>query len=281
MHLLPRAREIQAQEGLGPQIWCPPTSGHSTPLRETIPESPNGEGFPDFIPPPNDVPTSQPTPIRGRTRAGTLPSRFSSSTAGASLLTAPNLLVSKTSRPTPSTSPFKPGSSTPTEQTGSSLNAASKANLLSRLRAGSMPQRASLLATGNPFGPSVFSTSWSSVRDRSSTLASIRSSDGPSSPAQSHFSRDSLADTDVRTLDYLGLVDTPQQTRASLGQSEAMYNSGNAGLQPAAIAELLNRNNQLANRFRSYSVNNKDRYDDEEEDELNQMGYYSGRRNIE
>src|SRR5579871_2511474 len=42
------AREIQAQEGLAPQIWCPPTSGHSTPLRETIPESPNGEGFPDF-----------------------------------------------------------------------------------------------------------------------------------------------------------------------------------------------------------------------------------------
>ena len=157
----------------------------------------------------------------------------------------------------------------------SSLSAANKANLLSRLRAGSLPQRSGLLGNPiNPFGPSVFSTSWSSVRDRSSTLASIRSSDGPSSPTLSHFSRDSLADTDVRTLDYLGLVDTPQQSRASLAQNDSLYGSS-VGLQPAAIAELLNRNNHLSNRFRSYSVNNKDKYDDEE-DELNQMGYYSG-----
>ncbi|KAG9968345.1 hypothetical protein KCU78_g24254, partial [Aureobasidium melanogenum] len=45
-----RAREIQAQEGVSPQIWGPPTSGsgHSTPLRETIPESPSSDSFPDF-----------------------------------------------------------------------------------------------------------------------------------------------------------------------------------------------------------------------------------------
>ena len=68
-----RAREIQAQEGVSPSIWGPPTSGNSTPLRENIPESPSQDGFPDLIPPPEP---SLNSPSR-RTRAGTVPSRFS------------------------------------------------------------------------------------------------------------------------------------------------------------------------------------------------------------
>ncbi|KAF2477563.1 uncharacterized protein BDR25DRAFT_2058 [Lindgomyces ingoldianus] len=270
-----RAREIQAQEGLTPQMWGPPTSGNSTPLRETIPESPNGESFPDFNQALPETTSSTQTTTR-RARAGTLPSRFSPSAASGGLMPS-SALLPKTSRPTPSTSPFKPGPGTPTESAGFSAanaNAAAKSALLSRLRAGSMPQRTGFLPPStSPFGNSIFSAGWASNRDRSSTLQSIQSqpSNGPTSP-QSAFSRDSLADTDVRTLDYLGLVDTPQPARATLAPSdielllEGQRNAFNQNLTSSA------------NRFRSYSVNAKEKYADEE-DELDQAAYaanYSG-----
>jgi protein JSN1 len=276
------AREIQAQEGIGPQIWGPPTSGNSTPLRETIPESPNGDSFPDFSQPQTEASSGAQNPVRGRTRAGTLPSRLGFSPApGLSLLNAPAPgLISKTSRPTPSTSPFKPGSSTPTETMGFAgvpgLN--SKAALLQRLRAGSMPQRANL-AGGSPFGPSLFSTSWAN-RERTNTLASIRSSEGQTSPAQSSFSREYLADTDVKTLDYLGLVDTPKPAFSSLAGQDIttlLNQQASLGLPPQTLADLT-AFTKNANRFRSYSVNAKEKYADEE-DELGSMGYggnYSG-----
>lgn len=269
------AREIQAQEGLTPQMWGPPTSGNSTPLRETIPESPNGESFPDFNQAMPETASAAQTSTR-RARAGTLPSRFSPSAAPGGLMPSASLLP-KTSRPTPSTSPFKPGPGTPTESTGfaapGSTNAAAKSALLSRLRAGSMPQRPGFLPPStSPFGNSIFSTGWTSNRDRSSTLHSIASqpSNGPASPVSS-FSRDSLADTDVKTLDYLGLVDTPQPARATLAPSDIellLEGQRNAFNQNSAAA---------ANRFRSYSVNAKEKYADEE-DELDQAyaGNYSG-----
>ncbi|KAF2195995.1 RNA binding protein-like protein Jsn1 [Delitschia confertaspora ATCC 74209] len=273
-----RAREIQAQEGLTPPMWGPPTSGNSTPLRETIPESPNGENFPDFNQTMQDATPAAHTTAR-RTRAGTLPSRFTP--ANAAGLPVQSSLLPRTSRPTPSTSPFNPSPGTPTEASGFlSSSAAAAANaksaLLSRLRAGSMPQRTTLLPPStSPFGSSLFATGgWPSSRDRSSTLQSIQSqpSNGPSSPAQSSLSRDSLADTDVRTLDYLGLVDTPQPARAQLA--------------PSDIEMLLERQRQLynptslnsANRFRSYSVNAKEKYAEDEDDfdESAYPGNYSG-----
>ncbi|KAJ5478399.1 hypothetical protein N7530_003908 [Penicillium desertorum] len=98
-----RAREIQAQEGISPSIWGPPTSGHSTPLRENIPESPSQDSFPDLIPTTNG---SMDSPGR-RARAGTVPSRFPPmGTLNEMDLQQPYL--SQTSRPTPSTSPFRP-----------------------------------------------------------------------------------------------------------------------------------------------------------------------------
>lgn len=254
-------------------MWGPPTSGNSTPLRETIPESPNGESFPDFngaMPEPAAAQTSG-----RRARAGTLPSRFSPSAAPPGLLPASSLLP-KTSRPTPSTSPFKPGSGAPAENNSfaalGSTNAAAKSALLSRLRAGSMPQRPGFLPPAvSPFGNSIFSAGWTSSRDRSSTLQSIASqpSNGPASP-QSSFSRDSLADTDVKTLDYLGLVDTPQPARATLAPSDIeLLLEGQRAMNQNATA--------AANRFRSYSVNAKEKYADDE-DELEQAAYggYSG-----
>lgn len=248
-----RAREIQAQEGvpgLPLNPWGgPPTSGNSTPLRENIPESPT-DGFPDFA----QLPTPDSLPQTRRTRAGTLPSRFSPGAAGNALLGIP-ALASKTSRPSPSQTPFKspsPGLEAPTDLSSAST-------LLSRLRAGSMPQRspfAHVPGTSSPFGPSIFS-SWNPTgRERGNTLASIASlgSNGPSSPAQSHFSREGTAETDVhmRTLDYLGLAETPQPPRAQLATP---YIPNYADFSKAA------------NRFRSYSVNNKDKYADDEEDE--------------
>ncbi|KAK4249922.1 hypothetical protein C7999DRAFT_29597 [Corynascus novoguineensis] len=249
-----RAREIQAQEGvpgLPLNPWGgPPTSGNSTPLRENIPESPT-DGFPDFA----QLPTPDSLPQTRRARAGTLPSRFSPNTAGNALLGIPTL-ASKTSRPSPSQTPFKspsPGLEAPNELSNAST-------LLSRLRAGSMPQRSPFThapGTSSPFGPSIFS-SWNPTgRERGNTLASIASmpSNGPSSPAQSQFSREGNAETDVhmRTLDYLGLAETPQPARAQLATAPYVPNYADF--------------TKAANRFRSYSVNNKDKYADDEEDD--------------
>jgi len=99
-------------------------------------------------------------------------------------------------------------------------------------------------------------------------LQSIASlpSNGPGSPV-SQFSRDSLADTDVKTLDYLGLVDTPQPARATLAPSDIE-------LLLESQRNINNQNVNSANRFRSYSVNAKEKYEDEDDDPYNNG--YSG-----
>ncbi|KAJ5653632.1 hypothetical protein N7490_000635 [Penicillium lividum] len=261
-----RAREIQAQEGVSPNIWGPPTSGHSTPLRENIPESPSQDSFPDFIPTSN-------APLSGsgrRARAGTVPSRFPPM-ATLSETDLQQQYVSQTSRPTPSTSPFRPVVSG--IDTGSQVTSSGAPNpaLLSRLRAGSMPQRSGLLGSGNPFGSSLFPSAWSTGRERASTLTSIRSSEDPNSPSYSSFSRDGLTDSD-RTLDYLGLAETPQSARASLSrpsmeallqqQQQAQQQQQHAGL-PGLLADMALM--KSSNRFRSYSVNAKEKYADDED----------------
>ncbi|RAL05112.1 putative RNA binding protein Jsn1 [Aspergillus ibericus CBS 121593] len=263
-----RAREIQAEEGVSPSIWGPPTSGHSTPLRENIPESPSQEGFPDLVPTSSGSINS---PAR-RARAGTVPSRFSP-------VGAPNEVnlqqpyMPQTSRPTPSTSPFRPSGVSGIDTSAKTATTAggSSAGSLSRLRAGSMPQRANFLGSSGPFGPSLFSTSWATGRDRATTLTSIRSSEGPASPSHSSFSRDGLADTDVKTLDYLGLAETPQQARATLVrpsvdlllQQQQQQQQQQQSTLPPLLAELAMMKNN--SRIRSYSVNAKEKYADDED----------------
>ncbi|KAL9058849.1 MAG: hypothetical protein Q9206_001758 [Seirophora lacunosa] len=257
-----------AQEGLTPNLWGPPASGGSTPLRETIPESPSQDGFPDFIPPAEG--SSPNIPRSGRSRAGTVPSRFSPSSgpgtsSGASLLP-------KTSRPTPSTSPYRSPSLTAKDAvSGNSSAARSTSALLSRLRAGSMPQQIKQHDNTAPFGTPLFSTGWGNGRERSSTLASVRSADTPDSPAHSSFSKDGLTDTDVKTLDYLGLAETPRQSQATLFQPGMQRLS----IQPF-IGELAGYKN--ANRFRSYSVNAKEKYAEDEDEDYYPNGQYSGQQ---
>jgi protein JSN1 len=86
-------------------------------------------------------------------------------------------------------------------------------------------------------------------------LASIASmgSNVPSSPAQSAFSRDTGGENDahMRTLDYLGLAETPQPTAAQLATTYI----------PTFV------DFSKASRFRSYSVNNKDKYANEDDEE--------------
>ncbi len=133
-----------------------------------------------------------------------------------------------------------------------------------------MPQHTSYLGQSNPFGPSLFSTNWGQGRERANTSTSIRSSDGPSSPAQYSFAKDGLADADVRTLDYLGLAETPQQTRATLA---APTMDSLSAMQPF-LTDLDGLNKSL-NRFRSYSVNAKEKYAEDEEEELQLGDRYS------
>ena len=264
------AREIQAQEGFNPQAWGPPPtgSGHSTPLRETIPESPDTDSFPDFDSPAN-ADTSPAAPANRRSRAGTVPSRFPGPNTMNSLSPQPSML-SKSSQPSPSSTPLDPATTSQTQAgaIGSGLSPSQKsAATLARFRAGSMPQRASLLGTPGPFGPSYFSNNWAAPRSRASTLQSIRSSGAPSSPSSS---RDSFADNDVKTLDYLGLVDTPQTGRAGFQKADGNKRSGNTVMPNPLVAELaaMNAYTKNANRFRSYSVNAKETYADGEDDDL-------------
>ena len=248
-------------------LWGPPASGGSTPLRETIPESPNQDGFPDFVPPTDS--TAQ-APTARRPRAGTVPSKFSPGN-GIGALNIPPTLAPKTSRPTPSTSPFRPFS-----QDNDSKSSSPNSTLISRLRAGSMPQRASIVGSSNPFGSSLFSSSWATGRERGTTLTSIRSSEGPDSPHHSSFSRDGLADTDVKTLDYLGLAETPQQGRATLAQGNLTGLQGIQGspMLPPFLTDLAAFNKNMS-RYRSYSVNAKEKYAEDEEEEYG-IGRYSG-----
>ena len=141
--------------------------------------------------------------------------------------------------------------------------------LLSRLRADSLPQKPNRNESHSPFGPSLFSSGWGNGRERASTINSMRSSDAPDSPAHSSFSKDGLNDSDVKTLDYLGLAETPRQAQATMVQP----NLQRLSVQPF-ISELAGYKN--ANRFRSYSVNAKEKYAEEEDDEYYQNGQYSG-----
>ena len=100
----------------------------------------------------------------------------------------------------------------------------------------------------------------------------MRSSDAPDSPAQSSFSKDGLTDTDVKTLDYLGLAETPQQSQATLVQPGMQRLS----VQPF-LTELAGFNKNM-NRFRSYSVNAKEKYAEEEDEDYFHDGRYSGQR---
>ncbi|KAK4624178.1 Pumilio domain-containing protein [Fulvia fulva] len=278
-----RAREIQQQEGLSPQPWGPPTtgSGHSTPLRETIPESPGSDSFPDFDV--GNLSTGSPGSLSAsnsvrRSRAGTVPSRFP---AMSSVGTTPTSAMPKSNRATPSPGLYQsgpPSSGDPQSANGTPL---AQAALLSRMRAGSMPQRG-LLNASSPFGNSLFASNWMAGRERASTLQSIRSSNEPSSPNASP------ADGDVRTLDYLGLVDTPQSGRErglSRADMDMFMNqqraNGTGGVTIADLAALNAFNKNTANRFRSYSVNAKEKYADGPEEVLDeyeamQQQLYSG-----
>ncbi|KAI9750264.1 MAG: Mitochondrial beta-keto-acyl synthase [Chaenotheca gracillima] len=268
-----RAREIQAQERVGPSVWGPPTSGNSTPLRENIPESPT-DGFPDFKPMPSETNTSSSSSAR-RVRAGTLPSRFSPGGVLGGSSSAPQSRLPQTSRPTPTGSPFK--ADLAEAESNMSQPANTNAALLSRLRSGSMPQRNSYLGgtQAGPFGPTLFSTNWASGRDRSATLASLNSSNAPSSPAQSSFSKDGVGDNEMRTLDYLGLADTPQSQRSMNKTSlEALMENQRAVAMQPFMADVAGLNKSL-NRFRSYSVNAKEKYAEEEDEDMGHHAPYS------
>ncbi|KAJ9607316.1 hypothetical protein H2200_008389 [Cladophialophora chaetospira] len=249
-----RTRELQSQTGLTPNIWGPPTSGTSTPLFE-IPESPNQDGFPDLVP---LTETGINSPAR-RGRAGTLPSRISP----VGTINGVNVLTSKTSRPTPSTSPFRPGSTSAAETAfySTSPNQANPATsaLLSRLRAGSLPQRASLLGNPAGFGQNTFSSGWG-TRTRAATLTSISSAEDPTSPQPSGYSKDGMSDTGVRTLDYLGLAETPQQPKPDAIRTLA--NDLHHGQEPG-LPDVLGFGMRNSSRFRSFSVNTQSKYQNE------------------
>lgn len=138
-----------------------------------------------------------------------------------------------------------------------------------------MPQRAAMLNGGSPgaVGHSYFGNGWNTNRTRASTLQSIHSADSPSSPAYS--SRESFSDNDLKVLDYIGIEHDPQASRgtaykpeSSMGRQGALYN-------PTIEKLMAQHSTSSANRFRSYSVNAKEQYDDGEDDAMAQLDQYA------
>src|SRR5271154_4375555 len=221
-----------------------------------------------------DIPSTETSPGIRRARAGTVPSRFTNNSnpldefAGLSLQPkhasssidlvshAANLVVTPPSAVTTSRHP--PYHPPPTTQTASSSAAA-------RLRSGSLtlPRSIYQSSSSTPFGPSIFSSSYVS-----------RVGLSPASPAQSAFSRDD-EQTPVKTLDYLGLADTPtpprgmmmrgMATQATMMEHPQETNGLSGHDQTEPLPGYLSATSRLrdASRIRSYSVADKDKYDEE------------------
>lgn len=260
-----RAREIQAEEGVGPPhppgLWGPMPTTSASSLRDrgdSVQESQPSNSFADN----GSMASEYTSPVYRRARAGTVPSKFSPG----GLTNAPpaiSQILPQTSRPSPVPSPFK--SSSPSNLdlvdtppvSGAGLSTYSVA---SRLRSGSLnlPQRTNYVSA---FGPSIFSSSWSQSRPGSNNLPS---------PAQSSFSKDDEGTHMApKTLDYLGLVDTPQTSRATLAKPMTLdpliEGQRAAALQPF-VSDLSSVQRNI-NRIRSYSVNAKEKYAEDEEDD--------------
>ncbi|TGZ84486.1 hypothetical protein EX30DRAFT_367650 [Ascodesmis nigricans] len=252
-----RAREIQQEEGVGaPGLWGPiSNSSASSLLREREPPIPEHP-----LPESSDAVTDYTTPIR-RARAGTLPSRFP---PGTGLPTPPPpSQIPNTSRPSPATTPFN----APLQDT--SLLSVPGADSKSRNRAGSLqiPPPTNYV---NAFGSGLYggSNTWG-TRGRSATNI------GLPSPSISTFSKDE-EHMAGRTLDYLGLVDTPQTSRAQLSQPLGTLLEGERATSTSRLQPYISDSpNSRANRIRSYSVNAKEKYAEDEEEEEN-LAMYGG-----
>lgn len=263
-----RTRDLQMAEG-APSLWPgPPTSGNSTPLPPNIPESPT-DSFPDLITDEGATSTTGNSP--NRSRAGTLPSRYNPSTISTNL--SASAFGSKLSRTSPTQTPFKtlPNAiGTGRDPSKSAAGSSTAMDTILRLRSGSLGvgrQGPSSISGGplSPFGSGIFAQNWAG-RNRASTLHSVSNAPGPSdpsSPTQSAFSREGPGEGDVKTLDYLGLAETPKIHPAIL--SQGMGNIGMSSAQaPIASRSALNAL-ENASRFRSYSVNATEKYAAEEE----------------
>ncbi|CCG82014.1 putative RNA binding protein Jsn1 [Taphrina deformans PYCC 5710] len=250
-----RAREIREEGGVS-SAWFPSTIKQgSTPTRHTSSSdpsstktSPEQKVLADLSSGSSIVDSSY-----RRARAGTVPSSFGGSPVGkGDTRTSPNAGASFT------TSIYDQDSAPRTRDNDTlgalpDLRASQNNSPSSRLRAGSLTLPQSRNAYSSAFGPSIFSTSWSQR---------VNNQQLPSSPAQSSFSRDD-EQTPIKTLDYLGLAETPTPPRP-------LMNLSNLGL-PAAGSSLpfvpdLSGMRRDPNRIRSYSVNAKEKYDHEYED---------------
>lgn len=262
-----RARELR-EEGLVSSAWFPSTIKQpSTPARGGASEelsssktSPEQQMLADL------AAASGADSNYRRARAGTVPSSFGASPAGQG--------DSYRFKPEFSSSHQSPGGALPAKENDTlgalpDLRTPQEKLPASRLRAGSLTLPHSQNAYSSAFGPSIFSTSWSQ-RIKHQEF---------SSPAQSNFSRDD-EQTPIKTLDYLGLAETPTPPRPLADMS----NAPNANVTPMPfLGGDVSNLRRDPNRIRSYSVNAKERYDDEiEEQDLiqdlhdrnsNQYGY--------
>ncbi|ODQ53557.1 ARM repeat-containing protein [Saitoella complicata NRRL Y-17804] len=255
-----RAREIQQEEGIGiqpPSFLLPSlsiNSSTSTP-DPTTHTTASGASTPTVSFSDQTSTSQSPGTTYRRARAGTMPSRFSPS-----LIPGFDEEDLNSLRGSPSQTPLRERNMS-VETPSSSRRAAylqepghmsSPSSSSSRNRSGSLtlPQRLTAFPSG------IFSSSWA--------RAGV-----PASPAQSAFSRDGEAEqTPVKTLDYLGLADTPTppryNPRAAAGVGAA---SGLTNAEERLLSDL-NTLRRDASRIRSYSVNATEKYqegDDEEE----------------
>ncbi|ORY83898.1 armadillo-type protein [Protomyces lactucae-debilis] len=257
-----RTREIQAEAGVT-SFWTPSSIKSPSSLVRSISPTDERKGQEDR-PSAGIAAIGTESPYR-RARAGTVPSSFGASPGGDIGSPAGTLSFSS--------SPFRPGAISPLRTKASlsalpeslsqqQLSTSPASNIsspaASRLRGNSLTLPQNKNPYSNAFGPSIFSSTWSG-------RAAGNAAQAASPAASTSFSRDD-EQTPIKTLDYLGLADTPTPPRA-MAPTVPVYGS-------SPLPFIGDGSRRDANRVRSYSVNNKEKYEDFEEDYDSQQAYY-------
>lgn len=194
-------RTRQLQEEAGVPYWQP-----STISPQQSPEDKQPAGSSGYSSAETSFVSEAASSSARRARAGTLPSSFGGSPQNVGVIGSPY----RSSAGTPSRQIDNPLGGSGGGSGGGGMGGGG-ATVLSRLRSSTLshPAQDSL---SNAFGPSIFASSWNASRQ-------------VLSPTQSQYSRNEEEQTPVRTLDYLGLAETPtpskvREQREAFGQDE-------------------------------------------------------------
>ncbi|KAI8575652.1 hypothetical protein K450DRAFT_260858 [Umbelopsis ramanniana AG] len=242
------------------RITSPPQNA-STSLRLTDPTTPTSSlGFLK-----RSMENSKSKAYTALSYSSTLDSMAATTTAAASSFAQPRRARAGTMPSQSSISPYAPIGPPPSFNESLSNSSSfttssllSEQTLASRHRSGSLTLPKPSLSSSSAFGNPIFSTSWS---DHSRALAY---GNAPLTPTTDQMLREDNSDSIVRTLMSLGLDDDDRKnTSATQVELSSQANSSSTTNHDLRLpVELPPKPIMNSNRYRSYSVNATDKYED-------------------